>query len=101
MQFLVLAYDGENKLEKRLEVRPRHLANLANLPRDYNAQVICAGGLLTENTGQMKGSAMVMEFESHSAIDEYLRTEPYVVAGVWEKITVEPMNVVISSKEMS
>ena len=35
------------------------------------------------------------------AIDEYLRTEPYVVAGVWEKITVEPMNVVISSKDVS
>ena len=92
MQFLVLAYDGENKLAKRLEVRPQHLANL---PKDH---VICAGGLLTEDTGQMKGSAMVMEFESRSALDEYLRTEPYVVAGVWEKITVEPMNVVISKE---
>ena len=92
MQFLLLAYDGENKLEKRLEVRPQHLANL---PKDH---VICAGGLLTENTGQMKGSAMVMEFESRAALDEYLRTEPYVVAGVWEKMTVEPMNVVISKE---
>lgn len=43
----------------------------------------------------MKGSAMVMEFENRAAFNEYLRTEPYVVAGVWEKITVEPMNVVI------
>ena len=92
MQFLVLAYDGENKLEKRLEVRPQHLANL---PKDH---VICAGGLLTENTGQMKGSAMVMEFENRASLDEYLRTEPYVVAGVWEKITVEPINVVISKE---
>ena len=92
MQFLVLAYDGEGKLEKRLEVRPQHLANL---PKDH---VICAGGLLTENTGQMKGSAMVMEFENRASLDEYLRTEPYVVAGVWEKITVEPMNVVIGKE---
>ena len=91
MQFLLLAYDGENKLEKRLEVRPQHLANL---PRDH---VICAGGLLTEE-GQMKGSAMVMEFENGAALDEYLRTEPYVVTGVWEKITVEPMNVVIAKE---
>ena len=92
MQFLVFAYDGEGKLEKRLEVRPQHLANL---PKDH---VICAGGLLTEDTGQMKGSAMVIDFESRSALDEYLRTEPYVVAGVWEKITVEPINVVISKE---
>ena len=92
MQFLILAYDGENKLAKRLEVRPQHLANLANLPSD--AHVICAGGLLTEE-GQMKGSAMVMDFPDRASLDDYLRTEPYVVAGVWEKITVEPMNVVI------
>ncbi|MBQ3457472.1 MAG: hypothetical protein IJG30_00790 [Synergistaceae bacterium] len=91
MQFLLTAYDGEGKLEKRLEVRPQHLANL---PKDH---VICAGGLLTEE-GQMKGSAMVMEFENGAALDEYLRTEPYVVAGVWEKITVEPMNVVIAKE---
>ena len=91
MQFLVLAYDGEGKLAKRLEVRPQHLANL---PKDH---VICAGGLLTEE-GQMKGSAMVMDFPDRASLDEYLRTEPYVVAGVWEKITVEPMNVVISKE---
>ena len=91
MQFLLTAYDGEGKLEKRLEVRPQHLANL---PKDH---VICAGGLLTEE-GQMKGSAMVMEFENREALDEYLRTEPYVVTGVWEKITVEPMNVVIAKE---
>ena len=89
MQFLILAYDGENKLAKRLEVRPQHLANL---PKDH---VICAGGLLTEE-GKMKGSAMIMDFEDRASLDDYLRTEPYVVAGVWEKITVEPMNVVIS-----
>ncbi len=88
MQFLVLAYDGEGKLQKRLEVRPQHLSNL---PREH---VICAGGLLTE-TGEMKGSAMVMEFASREELDEYLRNEPYVIANVWEKISVEPINVVI------
>ena len=96
MQFLLLAYDGENKLAKRLEVRPQHLANLANLANlPSDAHVICAGGLLTEE-GQMKGSAMVMDFPDRASLDDYLRTEPYVVAGVWEEITVEPMNVVIS-----
>ena len=89
MQFLITAYDGENKLEKRMEVRPRHLSNL---PKDH---VICAGGLLTEDTGEMKGSAMIMEFENGAALDAYLETEPYVIEHVWERITIEPMNVVI------
>ena len=66
MQFLILAYDGENKLAKRLEVRPQYLANLANLPSD--AHVICASGLLTEE-GQMKGSAMVMDFPDRTSLE--------------------------------
>ena len=89
MQFLITAYDGENQLEKRMEVRPRHLANL---PKDH---VICAGGLLTEDTGKMKGSAMIMEFENRAALNAYLATEPYVIEHVWERITVEQINVVI------
>ncbi len=40
MQFLVKAYDGEDMLDKRMEVRPRHLEGMKVLDR----QVICAGG---------------------------------------------------------
>ena len=29
MQFVITAYDGENMLEKRMSVRPRHLENMA------------------------------------------------------------------------
>ena len=30
-------------------------------------------------------------------LDEYLAGEPYVTEGVWDKIVVEPMNVVIAN----
>ena len=36
-----------------------------------------------------------MNFESRNDIDAYLAEEPYVVEGVWDKIVIEPMNVVI------
>ena len=94
MQFLVKAYDGENTLEKRMEVRPRHLEGMKSLGK----QVICAGGLLDE-AGKMKGSALIMEFENRTALDEYLRNEPYVVEGVWKRIEVEIMNVVLLNGE--
>jgi len=90
MQFLVKAYDGDGMLEKRMEVRPRHLEGMKALGR----QIICAGGLL-DDEGRMKGSALVMEFESRAALDEYLKNEPYVVEGVWQKIEIETMNVVL------
>ena len=94
MQFLVKAYDGSDMLEKRMEVRPRHLEGMKRL----GAQIVCAGGLLDDN-GKMKGSALVMEFEDRAALDAYLESEPYVTEGVWQKIEVETMNVVLVNGE--
>ena len=94
MQFLVRAYDGEGKLEKRMEVRPRHLAGMQKL----SDHIITAGGLLDEE-GKMKGSALVMDFETREGLDEYLANEPYVVEKVWADIRVERLNVVIVNGE--
>ena len=49
MQYMIRAYDGEGMLQKRMEVRPRHLENMAQV----KGKVICAGGLLDEE-GRMK-----------------------------------------------
>ena len=87
-QFVVRAYDGKGMLEKRLEVRPRHLEGMERIRQ----HVVCAGGLL-DDEGKMKGSMLVMEFESRQELDEYLANQPYVLEHVWEK--VEPINVVI------
>ena len=44
MQFLIRAYDGEGKLDKRMEVRPRHLEGMKKL----SEHIISAGGLLDD-----------------------------------------------------
>jgi len=95
MQFVVTAYDGEGMLEKRMEVRPRHLEGMKRLKE----HVLCAGGLLDEN-GKMKGSVLVMQFQNRDELDAYLAEEPYVLEQVWQKIEVERMNVVILNGEM-
>jgi uncharacterized protein YciI len=92
MQFLIKAYDGPNMLEKRMEVRPRHLEGMSRL----SEHIICAGGLLDEE-GKMKGSALIMDSDSRSELDIYLAAEPYVLENVWQKIEVESMNVVIAN----
>ena len=38
-----------------------------------------------------------MDFESHKELDDYIANEPYVVEKVWEKIEIEPINVVIAN----
>lgn len=94
MQFLIKAYDGPNMLEKRMEVRPRHLEGMSRL----SEHIICAGGLL-DDEGKMKGSALIMDFDSRGELDAYLAAEPYVLENVWQKIEVEPMNVVIANEK--
>ena len=94
MQFIVTAYDGENMLEKRMAVRPRHLEGMAKLGK----HIVCAGGLL-DGEGKPKGSVLVLDFEDRAALEDYLKNEPYVIEQVWEKIEVEPLNVVIVDGE--
>ena len=90
MQFIVKAYDGANMLEKRMEVRPRHLEGMQKLGK----HVICAGGLL-DDAGKMKGSVLILDFAARAELDAYLENEPYVTEHVWEKIEVEALNVVL------
>ena len=94
MQFILTAYDGPDMLEKRMEVRPHHLENMSRV----RGKVLCAGGLL-DDEGKMKGSVLVMDFDSREVLDEYLAGEPYIVEKVWQDVRVEPMNVVILNGE--
>ena len=89
MQFVITAYDGAGMLEKRMEVRPLHLEGMERL----KSHLIAAGGLLDEE-GNLKGSVLIMESENREEVDQYLASEIYVTEHVWEKITVERMNVV-------
>ena len=94
MQFIITAYDGENRLERRMAVRPRHLEGMEKLGN----HIICAAGLL-DDEGKMKGSVLILDFEDRAILDDYLKNEPYVVEHVWERIEVETMNVVIVNGE--
>lgn len=94
MQYIITAYDGENMLDKRMEIRPRHLENMTKV----KGRVLCAGGIL-DDEGIMKGSMLVIDFAEKADLDEYLQNEPYIKEGVWEKVHVENMNVVILDGE--
>ena len=94
MQFVVNAHDGKNMLEKRMEVRPRHLENMTR----NKEHVICAGGILDED-GKPIGSALVLDFETRAELDAYLTNEPYIIEKVWEDVKVEPLNLVILKGE--
>ena len=95
MQFLITAYDGPGMLEKRMAVRPRHLENISRV----KGKILCAGGLL-DAEGKMKGSVLIIDFAGREFLDEYLESEPYILEKVWERVEVEPMNVVVLNGEL-
>ena len=94
MQFLITAYDGPDMLQRRMEVRPRHLENMQKV----NGKILCAGGLLDEE-GSMKGSVLIMDFANRAALDAYLNGEPYFSEHVWARVEVTSMHAVIVNGE--
>ncbi len=90
MQFLVIGKDYPNQLSRRLSVRDEHVrqGDALKVAGKYHMGV----ALLDEN-GEMCGSVMVMDFPSRKELDEWLKTEPYVVSKVWETIEIIPCKI--------
>ena len=78
-----------------MAVRPRHLENISRV----KGKILCAGGLLDAG-GKMKGSVLIIDFAGREFLDEYLKSEPYILEKVWERVEVEPMNVVVLNGEL-
>jgi uncharacterized protein len=89
MQFLLVAYDGIDfeALERRMKARPEHLEKIGVLKK--RGEFLLGGAILDDN-GTMIGSMIVYEFPDRSALDESLKTEPYIIQGVWKKIEIRP-----------
>jgi uncharacterized protein YciI len=89
MQFLLLAYDGTDPeaLQRRLKVREDHLGKIEHLK---NVGEFLFGGAILDENGKMIGSMIVYDFPDRQALDERLKDEPYITAGVWKKIEIQP-----------
>jgi uncharacterized protein len=79
MQYLIIAYDNEGALERRLEVRDAHVAGAKKLMAE--GKIIDAGALIEEDV--MVGSTLYVDFETDEELDEWLTNEPYVKNNVW------------------
>lgn len=79
MQYLIIAYDNENAIEKRLEVRDAHVQGAQKLMAE--GKIISAGALIEED--MMVGSTLFVDFETDEELNEWLENEPYVTNDVW------------------
>jgi uncharacterized protein len=90
MQFLAIARDYADALERRMAVREAHLAR-GNEMRD-RGELLFAVAILDEDS-RMIGSLYVLDVASRQKVDEWLKSEPYVTGNVWENIDVLPCRV--------
>jgi|TARA_R110002050_G_scaffold277548_1_gene423276 uncharacterized protein YciI len=79
MQYLIIAYDNDNALDKRLEVRDAHVAGAKKLIAE--GKIINAGALIEED--QMVGSTLFVDFETEDELNDWIDNEPYVTNNVW------------------
>lgn len=98
MLYAIVGDDAPDSLEKRLAVRPAHLARLDALQRD--GRLVLAGpfpAIDSPNPGPagFSGSLIVAEFESLEAARAWAEADPYLSAGVFERVTVKPFKKVL------
>jgi uncharacterized protein len=91
--FVITCTDHEGTLEKRLAVRPQHLARLEKL--DAEGRVIVAGAMPKDRDNLQAGfygSTLILDFDSREELDIWLADEPFLKEGIYADIDVKPFN---------
>jgi len=96
--YAIIAEDREGSLSRRAEARPAHLARLERLRS--RGQLVLAGpfpAIDCPDPGEagFSGSLIVAEFDSLEEAEAWANADPYLSAGVYEKVTVKPFRQVL------
>jgi uncharacterized protein YciI len=98
MLYAIISQDAADSLSKRMATRPAHVERLEQL-RD-EGRLILAGphpAIDSEDPGPAgyTGSLVVAEFDSLEDARQWADADPYLTAGVYERITVKPFKKVL------
>lgn len=98
MYYLIYSEDVEESLALRMKVRDKHLARLTELQQQ--GRLLVAGpcpAIDSENPGEagFTGSLIIAQFDSLSDAKQWADSDPYIDAGVYQKVTVKPYKKVL------
>jgi uncharacterized protein YciI len=98
MWYAIEGYDGADVLPQRMAARGEHLARL-NALRDQG-RLLLAGpcpAIDAEDPGPagFSGSIVIAEFPSLADAREWASADPYVAAGVYQRVEVRPFRKVL------
>lgn len=98
MWYIIHGTDIANSLEHRLAARPAHLERLKQLQNQ--GRLLLAGPLPTVDSNDpgpagFSGSLIVAEFDSLEIARAWADADPYVAAGVYARVDVNPFRKVL------
>ncbi|MDZ4730741.1 MAG: YciI family protein [Xanthomonadales bacterium] len=98
MWYVIYSHDKSGSLPKRLQARPEHLARLQDLLSQ--GRLLLAGprpAIDSADPGPagFQGSLVVARFDSLKDAQAWADADPYIAAGVYEKVEVSPFNRVL------
>lgn len=98
MLYAIISEDIPGTLAQRLKTRPEHLARLEAL-RDAGKLQLAGPhpAIDSADPGEagFTGSLIVAEFKSLDAAKSWADADPYIAAGVYQKVTVKPFKQVL------
>jgi uncharacterized protein len=98
MYYVIKATDHPNSLDARLKARPAHLQRLIELKQ--HGRLLLAGPLPAVDNDDpgpagYTGSLIVAEFGSLDQAKAWANADPYISAGVYATVSVEPFRKVL------
>ncbi len=98
MFYAIIAEDKPGTLEARMAARPAHLERLVSLKEQ--GKLLVAGphpAIDSEDPGSagFTGSLVIAEFASLNEAQAWADKDPYIDAGVYDKVTVKPYKKVL------
>lgn len=98
MWYAIEGFDGADALDRRMQARAQHLARLTAL-RDAG-RLLLAGpcpAIDAEDPGPagFSGSIVIAEFASLEEAQAWADADPYVAAGVYQRVDVRPFRPVL------
>jgi len=91
--YAIIGEDIKDSLGKRISARPAHLKRLQELQDE--GRLVLAGphpAIDTDNPGNagFTGSLVVAEFDNLQDAQQWANADPYIEAGVYDKVSVKP-----------
>ena len=98
MWYAIISEDVANSLDKRRSAREAHLARLKQLVDE--GRVLIAGphpAVDADDPGEsgFTGSLVVVDFPSLQDAQSWAEADPYIQAGVYERVIVKPFKKVL------